>query len=68
MSNRRDFIKNTMMAGIGSTVLPNHLPLDKNDQEVNINLEKNKIEKPRATKKSLLAELELQDFVALTNL
>lgn len=32
MNNRRDFIKNTVMAGIGVTILKNEMPMDKNNK------------------------------------
>jgi monoamine oxidase len=54
MSNRRDFIKNTMMAGIGSSVLPNQLPVDKSSGNLNSSAENNRIKKPGTTKKIIV--------------
>ena len=54
MSNRRDFIKNTMMAGIGATVLKHDAVIDNTNWELNDSLKAHKKQNSRVTKKIIV--------------
>jgi monoamine oxidase len=54
MNNRRDFIKNTVMAGIGATVLGKDRAIDNEYKKLKKSPGENKIKDPRTTKKIII--------------